>query len=110
MHLGGKANVSALVPGSQWIGVPGELRGYENIHQRYGKLPWAKLFEPTVKLARNGIEMPPFLAELLKEPLIKNQVENSSLWYEKKDELLEKSCNKRAPVSHWSTLLHFKLM
>ncbi|XP_003965539.2 glutathione hydrolase 5 proenzyme [Takifugu rubripes] len=68
-----------LSTGSQWIGVPGELRGYEALHRRYGKLSWAKLFEPTIKLARDGIKMPPFLTELLKEPLIKAQVEHSSL-------------------------------
>lgn len=68
--------------GSKWIGVPGELRGYEAIHRQYGKLSWAKLFEPTIRLARNGIKMPPFLAMLLKEPLIKAHIEHSSLWYE----------------------------
>lgn len=67
--------------GSQWIGVPGELRGYEALHRRYGKLSWAELFEPTIKLARDGIKMPPFLTELLKEPRMKAQVEHSSLWY-----------------------------
>ncbi|CAF99263.1 unnamed protein product [Tetraodon nigroviridis] len=68
-----------LSTGSQWIGVPGELRGYEAMHRRYGKLSWAELFEPTIRLARNGITMPPFLAKVLKYPLIKAHVQNSSL-------------------------------
>ncbi|XP_013859229.1 gamma-glutamyltransferase 5 [Austrofundulus limnaeus] len=65
--------------GGQWIGVPGELLGYKVIHQRHGKLPWEKLFEPTIKLAREGIPMPPFLARFMSSPLVKNYVENSSL-------------------------------
>lgn len=67
--------------GSQWIGVPGELRGYEAIHKQYGKLPWAKLFEPTIKLAREGIALPVYLGNLLKFSLVKDHVEKSSLWY-----------------------------
>ncbi|CAL8405859.1 unnamed protein product [Arctogadus glacialis] len=68
-----------LISGSQWIGVPGELRGYQHVHQLYGRLPWARLFEPTIKLARNGIPVPAFLAKLLSIPLIGNLIRNSSL-------------------------------
>lgn len=69
-----------LPKGGTWIGVPGELRGYQALHREYGKLPWAKLFEPTIKLARDGISMPPYLTNLLKKPFVKKLVENSSLW------------------------------
>ena len=68
------------VIGSQWIGVPGELRGYEVVHKQYGRLRWAKLFEPTIRLAREGIPMPAFLEKLLNQAIVKGFVEKSSLW------------------------------
>ncbi|KAM7369039.1 hypothetical protein PAMP_013338 [Pampus punctatissimus] len=68
-----------LTAGSQWIGVPGELRGYEAIHKEYGKLPWGMLFEPTIRLAREGIPVPPYLGKLLHNMIVKDRVEKSSL-------------------------------
>ena len=47
------------------IGVPGLVRLMEAIHKRHGKIPWADLFQPAIRLARYGFAVSPRLAELL---------------------------------------------
>jgi gamma-glutamyltranspeptidase/glutathione hydrolase len=48
------------------IGVPGVVRLMEDVHGKYGKLPWAKLFEPAIKLAEDGFPISTRLHLLLR--------------------------------------------
>ncbi len=46
----------------------GSLRTLEAVHRKYGKLPWAALFAPAIKLAENGFPVSPRLSVLLNKP------------------------------------------
>nr|XP_057926765.1 gamma-glutamyltransferase 5a [Doryrhamphus excisus] len=58
-------NTFRFLSGGQWIGIPGELRGYEQAHKLYGKLPWASLFQPSIQLARQGIPISQILDQYI---------------------------------------------
>ncbi|MDR6853282.1 gamma-glutamyltranspeptidase/glutathione hydrolase [Sphingomonas sp. BE123] len=37
--------------------VPGSVAGLEHAHRKWGKLPWAKVVEPALRLARDGVRL-----------------------------------------------------
>jgi gamma-glutamyltranspeptidase / glutathione hydrolase len=54
------------VVGGRSVGVPGTVRMLEMAHRQYGKLPWARLFEPAIVLAEGGFKVSPRLNTMVK--------------------------------------------
>ena len=53
------------------VGVPGVLRLLELAHARHGRLPWAQLFAPAIRLAERGFAVSPRLHRLIaSDPLL----------------------------------------
>jgi gamma-glutamyltranspeptidase/glutathione hydrolase len=44
-------------PGGYSVGVPGNLRLAWDAHRKWGKLPWADLFQPAIRYAEQGYEV-----------------------------------------------------
>ena len=49
------------IPGGRSVGVPGAIRLMAAAHRRGGKLAWARLFDPAIRLARDGFRVTPRL-------------------------------------------------
>lgn len=53
------------VLGGRSVGVPGTLKLLEEAHQRWGRLPWAQVIAPAIRLAEEGFPISPRLNGLL---------------------------------------------
>jgi gamma-glutamyltranspeptidase / glutathione hydrolase len=51
------STIQAFRIGAASVAVPGTVAGLETAHRRFGTVPWAKLFEPAIELARTGLEL-----------------------------------------------------
>lgn len=56
------------IPGGLSVGVPGNLRLMEMAHERHGRLAWARLFQPAIRLARDGFSITPRMFRALAQP------------------------------------------
>ncbi|CAB3359782.1 Hypothetical predicted protein [Cloeon dipterum] len=61
----GNSTLSQL--GGLSVAVPSELKGYWELYQRFGSLPWARLIQPTIDLCESGIDVGPYLASRIKQ-------------------------------------------
>ncbi len=55
--------------GAVTVSVPGALAGWWSLHQRYGKLPWAELFQPAIHYAQAGVVVPQIIGWYIKRNL-----------------------------------------
>jgi gamma-glutamyltranspeptidase / glutathione hydrolase len=71
-YFGGKG-----VPALGWnsVTVPGAVSAWVELHAKFGKLPFERLFEPTISYGRNGFLVSPTIAEqwAAMVPLFKSQ-------------------------------------
>ncbi|MBA3898383.1 MAG: gamma-glutamyltransferase [Sphingomonadaceae bacterium] len=70
-------------PGGLSVGVPGNIRLAARVHQRWGRLPWARLFQPAIRLAE-GYQVSRTMATYLKvvAPLWKDFPQARALFWE----------------------------
>ncbi len=71
------------------VGVPGVLRMLELAHRRHGRLPWARLFAPAIRLAERGFEVSPRLHRLLeRDRFLRADPNARALYYDADGEAL----------------------
>ena len=64
--VGGKPlPYGAAVASGRSVGVPGNLRLMALAHREHGSLPWSSLFDPAIRLARDGFAITPRLRSAL---------------------------------------------
>ncbi|MGF6119616.1 gamma-glutamyltranspeptidase/glutathione hydrolase [Janthinobacterium lividum] len=81
------------VVGGRSVGAPGVLRMLELAHKEHGKLPWATLFGPAIKLARGGFPVSQRLNGLLNwDQALKRDPVAAAYFYDKE--------GKAWPVGH----------
>lgn len=71
------------VPGGTSVGVPGNVALAARAHGDRGHLPWARLFAPAIKLARNGFQITPRMLEMLEgsKQIAASTAEGRALYY-----------------------------
>lgn len=74
---------SEAVVGGQSVGTPGVLRMLALAHRQHGRLPWAQLFRPALRLAEEGFPISPRLHALLeRDPYLRQDPQARRYFYE----------------------------
>ena len=90
---------AAAVIGGRSVGVPGLFRMLELAHRDHGVLPWATLFEPAIRHAREGFILSPRLHSLLsRDRWLRGDPEARSLFYDAEGQALPAGTRLRHPA------------
>lgn len=54
-----------VYPGGLSVGVPGNIRLMADAHRRWGRLPWARLFDHAIRHAEQGFTVSPMMARFI---------------------------------------------
>jgi len=65
-------NLNNKYSGALSMGVPGEIAGLHEAWLQHGRLNWRTLFQPAIKLARDGFVVAPYLASSIAKSAKKN--------------------------------------
>jgi gamma-glutamyltranspeptidase/glutathione hydrolase len=57
--------VARVARSGRAVAVPGAVAMLAMAHARHGRLPWAALFAPAIRVAEEGFAMPPYLRQVL---------------------------------------------
>jgi gamma-glutamyltranspeptidase / glutathione hydrolase len=57
-HLAAKGATSMPHSGIDSVTVPGAVAGWDQLHQRFGRLPWREIFQPAIFYAEQGYAVP----------------------------------------------------
>jgi gamma-glutamyltranspeptidase / glutathione hydrolase len=75
-------SLQAFSIGEASCAVPGASKGLEEVHRRFGKLPWRELIAPAIELAHGGVEITPaqdFLHQIL-DPILRHSAEGRRVY------------------------------
>ena len=81
------------------VATPGALYALKKAHQKYGKIKWQDLFQPAIKIAKEGFKMSPKIYANLKNIKHLSKAEDLKIYYDKN--------NKPKPVG--TVIYNFKL-
>lgn len=87
------------VVGGRSVGTPGTVRMLEMAHLQHGKLPWAQLFVPAIRLAEGGFKVSARLNTLLKDDkYLKNDAVAAAYFYKPDGTPVEAGSTLRNPA------------
>jgi gamma-glutamyltranspeptidase/glutathione hydrolase len=87
-------------PGGKSVGVPGNLAMLALAHKQHGKLPWKALFQPAIRLARDGFNVTPRLHDSLTKnrDIAAMTAEGRALYYQADGSALPVGATVRNPA------------